>query len=263
MININEKRNRMKKIALLLVAAAGLTGVHAQDRVENLGVFNNVSVGVGIGTTGISLDVATPVTPYVALRGGMDIFPSVKIKTHLKINETPAVYTGPDRFDVEGKTTLTTGHLLADVYPFKKSAFHVTVGAYFGKSKIITVKNSQDGVLSQVAEYNRMFPDNKIGLAMGDFLLTPDDNGNVDATLKVASFRPYVGLGFGRAVPAKHRFALNFDMGVQFWGTPDVYLRDTKLAKDTNLGGDGAFVKTVSKVTVWPVLNIRLVGRIL
>jgi hypothetical protein len=254
----------MKRIALLLlVAAASLTGVRAQEGVEKLGVFNNLSVGVGLGTTGISLDVATPVTPYVALRGGVDLFGRVKVKTDLKISGTPALYTGPNSFDVEGKTALTAGHLLADVYPFKKSAFHLTVGAYFGKSKIVTVKNSQEGVLSQVSEYNRMFPDNKIGLAMGDFLLTPDEQGNVDATLKVASFRPYLGFGFGRSVPAKHRFALNFDMGVQLWGSPEVYLRDTKLTKDTNLGGEGDFLKTVSKITVWPVLNLRLVGRIL
>lgn len=193
----------------------------------------------------------------------MDIFSSVKVNTDLKINERPLGYNGINSFDVEGKTALTSGHLLADVYPFRKSSFHVTVGAYIGKSKVVKVKNSVDGVLSQITEYNREFPDNKIGLSMGDYLLTPDDRGNVDATLKVASFRPYVGIGFGRAVPTKHRFALNFDMGLQFWGTPKIYLRDTKLTKDTNLCGDGDFLETVSKITAWPVINLRIVGRIL
>ena len=60
----------------------------------------------------------------------------------------------------------------------------------------------------------------KIGLDLGDYLLTPDERGNVDATLKVAAFRPYLGVGFGRAVPAKHRFAFNFvgsRLGSRVW----------------------------------------------
>ena len=94
--------------------------------------------------------------------------------------------------------------------------------------------------------------------------------------IEVAGFRPYLGLGFGRAVPKK-RIGCQFDMGVQFWGRPDVIApmynksaypsksgyTEGKLDKASVSGDDGGFIKTLSKITVYPVLNFRLVGRIL
>lgn len=251
---------------LLAMAMMSFSQLSAQESaVDDHGLFNHLSVGVGVGLTGISIEAAAPITPYVTVRGGVNIFPQIKVKTDLDLDgEIPASYNGPRSFEVEGKSSLTTGHLLFDVYPFKTSAFHVTAGAYLGSDKIITLKNTKDGVLMDINRLNASLPDGqKIGLDLGDYLLTPDERGNVDATLKVAAFRPYLGVGFGRAVPAKHRFAFNFDMGVQFWGTPEVYLRDHKLTKADTNSDTGEVLKYLSKATVYPVLNFRIVGRIL
>ena len=62
-------------------------------------------------------------------------------------------------------------------------------------------------------------------------------------------------------------------MGVQFWGKPEIYAptynkatgtyQNEKLDPD-NVGDDaGKVLKAISKVSVYPVLNFRLVGRIL
>lgn len=257
----------MRKVMLsLAVALMAIGQLSAQEKaVDNNGIFNHLSVGVGVGLTGITLEAAAPITPYVAVRAGADIFPQFSLKTDLDLSgEIPSTYTGARSFEVEGKTSLSAGHLLFDVYPFKSSSFHVTAGAYFGASKIVTVKNTQDGVLMDVNRLNASLPDDqKIGLDLGNYLLTPDERGNVDATLKVASFRPYLGIGFGRAVPAKHRFAFNFDMGVQFWGTPEVYLLDHKLTESDTDSDSGEAIKYLSKATVYPQINFRIVGRIL
>ncbi len=256
-------RKALLSLFVLFMAAGQLSAQESAN--ENNGIFNHVSVGVGVGITGVTIEAAAPITPYVAVRGGVDIFPQVKVKTDLDLSgDIPAAYTGARSFEVEGKTSLTAGHLLFDVYPFKTSSFHVTAGAYIGSSKIVMVKNTQDGVLMDVNRINETLPeDQKIGLDLGNYLLTPDERGNVDATLKVASVRPYLGLGFGRAVPAKHRFAFNFDMGVQFWGTPKVYLRDHQLTKADTDSDAGEVLKALSKATVYPCLNFRIVGRIL
>ena len=71
-----------------------------------------------------------------------------------------------------------------------------------------------------------------------------------------------LGIGFGRAVPEKHRFSCCFDMGVQFWGSPSVYVRDHKLTEQDVDGEDGGALKTLSKVTVCPAISFRIVGRI-
>ena len=69
----------MKKYLFIsILSIFGLTTAHAQDNDQvELGIFDNMSVGLGLGTTGISVDVAAPICPYVAVRGGADIVPNI------------------------------------------------------------------------------------------------------------------------------------------------------------------------------------------
>ena len=78
--------------------------------------------------------------------------------------------------------------------------------------------------------------------------------------MKVAGFRPYVGLGFGRAVP-KNRINLAFELGVQFHGTPEVYSDNGDLGNLIN-EADNEYTDIINKLTVYPVLKLRLSGRI-
>lgn len=128
--------------------------------------------------------------------------------------------------------------------------------------------NKEYGVLGDLAKYNNdveagLYPGaEKIGVELGDYLLEPDDDGNVQASIKTASFKPYLGIGFGRAVPKK-RVGFMFDLGVQFWGTPKVYCFDKRLTDEDTNGGDGGIIKTISKIKVYPTMNFRICGRIL
>lgn len=202
----------------------------------------------------------------------------------------------PEKMDIEGKLDNTVGHILLDIHPFKTS-FRVTLGAYFGKDQIIDVYNTEEGFMKPINEWNNavLNPDPSyaaliagqklLGGKLGSytFAANPDGDGNVKAYAKVNSFRPYLGIGFGRAVP-KGRVGCQFDLGVQFWGKPEVYAPvygdPTKNYKEINpdnsknkfetikIDGDdagddaGKVLKTVSKISVYPVLNFRLVGRI-
>ena len=101
-----------------------------------------------------------------------------------------------------------------------------------------------------------------IGLALGDYFIEPTEQGNAEATLKVNGFRPYLGIGFGHSVP-KNRIGFQFDLGVQFWGSPKVYVQDKQLTEQSTNGEDGGVIKTISKVSVYPCMSFRLTGRIL
>lgn len=79
--------------------------------------------------------------------------------------------------------------------------------------------------------------------------------------LKVASFRPYLGLGFGRAVPRKNRVGFMFEMGVQFHKIPEVY-SDYGELKQLNEMADNDFSDIIDKLTIYPVLKFRLCGKI-
>ena len=287
----------MRKLLTACLMFAGLQMASAQ---EATWVPKNLGVGVGVGTTGIVIDASTTIHNYFGVRFGVDIMPKFKasgklnlgIDANKSIQNLKSEYSSflgnidvPNKVEVEGKFNNTTWHFLIDVYPFgAKSSFHATVGAYFGPKKVINLYNKQQGLLAPVNQWNNAVIDNNLGVEnmagveLGDYFITPnpDANGDVAGRIEVAGFRPYLGLGFGRAVPKK-RIGCQFDMGVQFWGRPDVIApmynksaypsksgyTEGKLDKASVSGDDGGFIKTLSKITVYPVLNFRLVGRIL
>ena len=307
----------MKK--LLFVCSLVLLGMQS---VSAQGDFK-LGAGVGVGTTGVAIDVSATYGNYLGARFGVDIMPKIKVNKGIDLKTEDANkqistmtseindlnnqlreygleevdlsrYPGanlPNKMDVQGKLNNTTWHFLIDVYPFGgKSSFHATVGAYFGPSEVVSVYNKEPNFLQPVVAYNEaiihadQYPDvqaavnrynlKMIGAELGDYFLTPNpaDNGNVEAMAKVNSFRPYLGIGFGRAVP-KGRVGCQFDLGVQFWGKPEITVPTyNKTAKtyqmekiDADRAGDdaGKVLKTISKISVYPVLNFRVIGRIL
>ncbi|MCR5779844.1 MAG: hypothetical protein K6G70_04800 [Bacteroidaceae bacterium] len=277
----------MKKIMILAAGLAMLCTpqLKAQDD-DN--IFKHYGLSVGFGLTGITIDASTMITDYVGVRAGADILPSLKYSADFEISgmkdakkqaaAAPApnmqVPNIPDKLSIEAATHLGSGHILIDGYPFKGSSFHVTAGAYFCSSEPITLYNKDNGAFKDVKDFNdRKAPyydgwknvadAPKIGMQMGDYFLEPDVNGNLEASIRVNGFQPYLGIGFGRAVPLKSRVSCQFDLGVKFWSTPSIYLQDHELtAEDLNGEGNKVF-DIMSKITVFPVMTLLLVGRII
>ena len=249
-----------------VLASAGVLQAKAQGYFsENM--FNHVAVGVTAGTPGIGFDVATTVGNHFQLRVGYAAMPKVKVSTDLGIegiNGLGSASVGYAKYDVEGKLNIGDAKLLVDYFPFIGSSFHITAGAYIGSTKIIKCYNKEEGSLMALTNYNNtVSTDQQIGLALGDYLLKPDEYGNVEASIKVSGFKPYLGIGFGRAVPKKNRVGFMFKLGCQFWGSPKVYTFDRELKSDDLGSDDGKFIKVLSKISVYPVINFRLCGRIL
>lgn len=247
-------------LAIIMLFASIFTA-NAQEEDKNL--FNHLSVGITAGTPGIGVDVAMPIGHYVQARAGFATFPKIGVSTDLDISSVGVPgYSFPESVGIEAKTGFTNGKVLVDVYPFRSSSFHVTAGAYFGSSTIVKAYNRENGILKDLADYNAMAPESEqIGYELGDYLLKPDAEGNINAKIETAAFKPYVGLGFGRAVPNK-RIGFMFELGCMFWNSPELYCNQDKLTAE-NVGGDeGGIIKTMSKITVYPVLNFRLCGKI-
>ena len=290
----------MKK--LLIACSVMLLSLGASAQVH-------FGIGAGAGTTGIALDASFTLGKYVGVRGGVDIMPQFKVSKDIDLKTEDAnkrlsqltfeitelnkklydagmkqvnldQYPGgnlPEKMEIEGKLKNTTGHVLIDLYPGGGS-FHFTVGAYFGPDEIIDVYNKESGFLNPINAYNEAIinanspsADPGVKQVVNQYNLKMIGGELGDYFVKVKGFRPYVGLGFGRAVPKK-RIGCQFDLGVQFWGKPEIYVPTyDKAAKtyqyekiDGDKAGDdaGKVLKTVSKVSVYPVLNFRLVGRI-
>lgn len=262
----------MKKNYLSLIVALIIATIASAQTDPRL--FNHLSVGLNVGTTGIGADVAMPVTRFLDIEAGVCIMPKIKYNTELhfnvpldNINNILPTPININNVPIQGKLNMLNGKVLINFYPIPVSSFHITAGAYFGGGEVAEVYNTIDGQLTPVNQANEFIRKNnsqydEIGLKLGDYLLTPDAEGNVKATLKTNGFKPYVGIGFGRAVPKK-RIGFKFDLGAMFWGAPDVIDHNgVSLTKQDWDGKDGGAFKVISKIKVYPVLNFRLCGRI-
>ncbi|WP_199163379.1 MULTISPECIES: hypothetical protein [Parabacteroides] len=224
---------------------------------KELGVFNTMAIGLSASTNGIGVDVATPITPRFALRGGVDFMPGIKFNTDVDVElsgEFAELYPDPT-IDLEGGLGRASGNLLVNYYPFNKGTFFITAGAYFAGSKMIKIKGHSD----ELEEY--IDKTGAAGVVVGDYTIPVDKDGNVSGGLKVFGVRPYVGLGFGHAVPQK-RVGFMFELGVQFHGTPKVYTDYGDLGTAFEVTDD-SFTKIIDKLTVYPVMKFRICGRLL
>lgn len=248
----------MKKLILLFSFVGVLATSNLVSAQKELGIFNSLSVGVSAGTTGIGVDVATSITPYLALRGGVSFMPGFSIYTDVDVDiERKELGSYMTSMDVKGDLKRTTGELLLNVYPFPDaSSFFVATGVYFGASSLVKIGGHSDELKGFIAQGE------SAGLVIGDYKIPVDKDGNVSGGLKVLGFRPYVGLGFGRAVPKK-RVGVMFELGVQFHGHPEVYT-DYGNVNDLldEIDEDDTFTKIVDKLTVYPVMKIRFCGRL-
>ena len=249
---------RPKRLCMAIVSALAMTlsvqPVQAQGRVDEFGIFDHASLGLTVGTTGIGLDLAAPVTDYLTVRAGYNFFPTFKYKENVDYR----VNGRKGEIEAEAKNYMNTGHVLLDVYPFTDYTFRATAGFYFGDDEVVKLENLTPVYGTVKGE----------GIVIGDYVVGFDENGIAHGVIKVKKFRPYVGIGFGRAVPRK-RIGVSGDFGVQLWGKPKVYEKQTgkdlEVTKD-DLGSVGSdsdkYYDVISKFSVWPVVNFRITCRL-
>ena len=223
------KNLSLKTLALGILALFAVTTISAQEepakKKNKFGLANRVGVGVGYGTEGLGFDVAIPLTQYVQVRAGLNIFPNIKFHENIDVEyvgETPLAgeQTIEDKVRLDAKFGRTYADLKFDVYPFgNRGNFFVTAGLSFGGSDLLSIK----GHSGKVAEYGPTIKD--YGINIGDYNIPFDDNGDIKGGVKVKKVRPYLGLGFGRLIP-KRRIGFRFELGAQFQGKPKVYAGD-------------------------------------
>ncbi len=101
-----------------------------------------------------------------------------------------------------------------DWHPFK-NAFKLSAGLGYLQTGI-----SGGGRLRDSA---------KIGLIP----ISPEELGEINTSIAPQKIAPYLGIGFGRAVP-KHRVGFAFELGTYYIGQPDVSFKTTKLLEPSS-----------------------------
>lgn len=212
------------------------------------GVFNHLGFRAGVGTTGVVLEAATPITRFVQLRAGVSFMPSIKIDAEVGVSYANSHgYSDWEDADIKADLKRFQGQVLFDIYPFRKGAFHVTVGAYFGGHKALAIQGHHADLASHSA--------NGV-IIIGDNTIPVNKDGYVNGGIKVNKFRPYVGLGWGRAIP-NHRVNFGIDLGVQIHGKPSLYTEFGEIGH-TPETDNNTLNKIMDKVKVYPTLTFSL-----
>ena len=149
-------------------------------------VFNHLEGGVGIGSTGIGLNLATSLTDHMRIRAGVDFTPhfavpmsfslqsytdagGVNTSNFDKLQRYMKKLTGyevDDRVELDGKPTMTNFKLLFDVYPWADKGWRVTAGFYLGSRRVAKAINTMGEMPSLLAVniYNHFY----------DFIMSDD-----------------------------------------------------------------------------------------
>lgn len=117
---------KMKKF--LLAACVALTSLFAANHTnaqvkDMLGIANHLGVNLNVGTTGIGVEAATPITPFVQARLGISVMPGINFHVDSEVtidtnNAQPGVPGSIERdIRLDGSLKRVQGSLIFNVYP--------------------------------------------------------------------------------------------------------------------------------------------------
>lgn len=210
-------------------------------------VFNSLEIAANIGTTGLGLELASPMTEWTKLRVGFDVMPKFTIPMNFSMDSYVDGQIN-DKFDriqelmynisgmtidkeikMESKPTMTTFRLLIDVYPFKNNRhWHFTTGFFIGGNSVGKSLNTITEMPSLLAlnMYDRLYT----GITDDDFLETVDDPDYLANLLGIPSLQG-VYLDPEVAIDLQNRMRDYGRLGVHVGdykdGTPYLMMPDT------------------------------------
>lgn len=231
---------RLIRFFLLILFPLSVVTLHAQHEVKP---FEHMSVSLNAATTGIGVQVASPVNHFLSLRTGVSFFRYTHKYDYdgvIKYKEFESELPIP----MKAKANMINGLLLADFFPFKKASFHLTGGFFVGTSDIVKVSGEADRLVE-----------------ISDLIIQPV-NGRVSAQLETNSFKPYLGIGFGNSVTKGNRVGFKFELGAMFHGSPKMIVTEgleiTDL-DDLEISDElDKFNKFLKNFNVYPVMNFQL-----
>lgn len=175
---------------------------HASDlnaKSNNTGKF---ALGLGVGTTGGTVEGKYALSDTLAVRGNINL---------LKVS----VDDEYDDVDYDAEFDATTFGGFVDFAPFK-NGFVLSGGAYLG-----------DKVLDLDAT-----PANSVEI--GGQTFTPEEVGTLTGRAELNNFAPYAGIGYDGFMGGSKNWSFNARAGVMFTGSPDVDL----VSANGTLSGD-------------------------
>lgn len=160
MLTIKKIMEMMKKILMMaILCLVFATSGFAQFKRS---AFNHVGLNAGVGTEGISIGVAAPISNFVELEAGVDIRPKIlKISGKANITTDASIIVQgqtvriPDsEVDIDADFSRTAFLAKANIYPFGgNSKFFVAAGFAFGGAKLAKLSGHSDDLAQFISKY--------------------------------------------------------------------------------------------------------------
>lgn len=252
----------MKKLLILCAILLASGFLYAQEKPSRV-AFSNLGISLNGSTTGVGFTLSTPLAKHFVLRAGYQfsyLSYGYQYEDFESINVAGRDVNVPD-LDLDAKLNVDAAHVMVDWVPFKKGkgTFFITAGCFIGGSDLITIDGQFDMSDPNIKEIQQAGLLKDIEIEVGDDIVCVNEDGSMSAALQVKGVRPYVGLGWGRAIP-KHRFGFRFELGAVFHGRPEV-VSDNLISSGT--GGEiSDFNKIINDITVFPQLSFQLTYRL-
>jgi len=275
---------KIKILSVLLCCITAWSGIYAQQ-------YGKLAAGLEIfSTTGFGIELSTPLSPHLGLRGGISMFPKFnfdftadgptieeslmnkideaimsepEIELALRQNGLPTRARGINTdIDASASLNFLNAKILADYYPSARRPFHFTFGLYIGNSRLIKANGGiEEGyrVLEVLNMFEYNYLDDPFSISDdGKYKISGRDIKNIDLAFKTQSVKPYLGFGFGRTVPKK-AVGVRFDMGAYYMGTPKLSSSNINVQNTINDELEASDVADLLKyLSFYPVLSLKI-----
>jgi len=204
-----------------------------------------MALGLNFGMPGVGLDFAYKINESFSARVRYQALP-------FEINDFEYTLDGQDLL---ADVTLNFSQIgiVADYYPFQSSSFKLMAGvSYF-------INNSFSATVA-INDTLYVGEDGDDADDLGDFVFYPDDIGTISIASEWGQIVPYMGLGFGRAVPNK-RVGFGIELGAYYIGAPDVNVDATGMLTETS-EEEAGLEEGLAEYAWLPQINLRLSVRL-
>lgn len=272
----------MKRTFLAALAAMLTLGtVSAQN---NMTPFSHLGIGFEVGLQGGGVELSMPLTNRLVVKAGLNWFPAMtvysqefKINTQdLKASQTyfdglnggPAFqhYFGAEsKVNADASLGLKNWKFMLNFYPRTDGKFYVAAGVYTGEENLVQLSgntNENDwAALKELNDLNKQYnlstQELEVSINGQKFPISEKDGcGYMEADYRIAKVKPYLGIGFGRAIPDK-RVGFQFEVGAWYHGQGTLYCQDQLIPEGDDLKD---ITQYTDKLKFYPQLTLRLTG---
>ena len=254
------------KFRFVFVLAAVLFAVSPAFSQKKFTPLGNMSVGMKISTLGYGLEAATPLNNMLMLRLGINLTNGISFREYnfVFFDKNDQFFESFDyvpELRIKPGIDFSHGNLLLDFHP--AGIFHLTAGAFVGKSHL-----KVEGRLVDSENHNSILLPGKIEwpvieIAEDQRIDLTDGQARLDLQMG-NTFKPYLGIGIGRAVPKNRRIAFKFELGVVF--QRGYTLRQNEAVFDLTVSDvvdlTDIHNKLIKYGALWPMINFQLSYRI-